>query len=372
MKINKGHLTLLVTLLWLNIPLAEVKANAVEGNNNTLDCPEPALSRLKRHLVAPGETIESIASLYNLIPATLLGMNPSIRQGEVRAGSEIIIPPFNGVAVEVPANQTWRDVAAAYKVRDALVYEANGCQEDPKIVFLPGVNWSPVGSDNFIENSTLSGYPLPTVAPVALGYGWLLHPGTRKVFFHSGLDLLANPGTPVLAAGDGIVAFAGERGNYGYLVVVNHQEGQQTRYAHLDSMTVTTGQPVRQGQQLGTVGGTGSPDIETSHLHFEVRYNSELGWVAEDPKSYLRQMVGTVENPPQTSNNPNPSPLVVPETGQQPAFNLPATLPPPLPETGGTGDRNKPAIIPVPPGTGRIVQPNQPVTIPVPPPGSVQ
>lgn len=369
MKINKGQLTLLVTLLWLNIPLVGIKANAAEANN--LNCPEPALSRLKRHLVAPGETIESIARLYNLIPATLMGMNPSIRQGEVRAGSDIIIPPFNGVAVEVPPNQTWREVAAAYKVREVLVYEANGCQEDLRIVFLPGVNWSPAGSNSFIENSTLRGYPLPNIAPVALGYGWLLHPSTRKVFFHSGLDLLANPGTPVLAAGDGIVAYAGDRGDYGYLVVINHQEGQQTRYAHLGSITVTTGQPVRQGQQLGTVGSTGSPDIETAHLHFEVRYNSDLGWVAEDPKSYVRQMVGTVETPTQTSNS-STSPLVVPETGQQPVFNLPANLPPPPAETGISGDRNKPAVIPLPPGTGRIVQPSQPVTIPIPPPGSVQ
>lgn len=365
MKINKGQLTLLLTLLWLNIPLMEAKVKAAEANN--LNCPEPALSRLQRHLVAPGETVESIARLYNLIPATLMGMNPSIRQGEVRVGSELVIPPFNGVAVEVPPNLTWRDIAAAYKVRDVLVYEANGCQEDLRVVFLPGVNWSPAGSDNFIENTTLRGYPLPTVVPVALGYGWLLHPITRKVFFHSGLDLLANPGTPVLAAGDGIVAFAGDRGDYGYLVVVNHQEGQQTRYAHLDNITVTTGQPVRQGQVLGTVGSTGSPDLETTHLHFEIRYNSELGWVAEDPKSYLRQMVGTVENP-----NPNTSPLVVPETGQQPTINLPANLPSPPAATGDSGDRNKPAIIPVPPGTGRIVQPSQPVNIPVPPPGSVQ
>lgn len=369
MKINKGQLTLLIALLWLNIPLFGVKANAVETNN--LNCPEPALSRLKKHLVAPGETIESIARLYNLIPATLMGINPSIRQGEVRAGSEIIVPPFNGIVVEVPANQTWRDVAAAYKVRDVLVYEANGCQENLRTVFLPGVNWSPAGSDNFVENTDLRGYPLPTVAPVVLGYGWLLHPSTRKVFFHSGLDLLASPGTPVLAAGDGVVAYAGDRGDYGYLVVLNHQEGQQTRYAHLDNITVTTGQSVRQGQQIGTVGSTGNPDIETAHLHFEIRYNSDLGWVAEDPKSYLRQMVGTVETPTQTSNQ-NSSPLVVPETGQEPTFTLPANLPPPPPVTGVSDDRNKPAVIPVPPGTGRIVQPSQPITIPVPAPGSVQ
>jgi hypothetical protein len=61
----------------------------------------PALPRLKTHLVALGETVDSIASQYNLIGATLLGFNPALRTGEGQAGSEIIIQPFNGIRVEV-------------------------------------------------------------------------------------------------------------------------------------------------------------------------------------------------------------------------------------------------------------------------------
>ncbi len=287
MALNRSF-PLLSTLLWLTISLLGAKANLAQGAATGENCPQPALDRLKKHLVAAGETLESIASQYNLIPATLMGINPTLRQGEARAGTEIVIPPYNGIRVEVPADRTWRDLAATYKVRPALVYEINGCQENPRVVFLPGVNWSPEGSEVGFEDSTLKGYPLPSQAAVGFGFGWNLHPVTRKVVFHSGIDLLATPGTPVFAAGDGTVAFAGERDDYGNLVVVNHQQGQQTRYAHLDTITVSTGQRVQQGMQLGTVGSTGKPDINVPHLHFEVRYNSDLGWIAEDPKPYIQ------------------------------------------------------------------------------------
>jgi murein DD-endopeptidase MepM/ murein hydrolase activator NlpD len=329
-----GYFPIVPTLLWLFIPALEVKANrplakiAPDGQDahptsiifscgvgippalefarsdfcnksnlptlvkqdQNLNCPAPALERLSKHLVAFGETLESIARQYNLIPATLLGLNPSLRSGGVQVGSEIIIPPFNGIRVEVPANQTWRDVAKAYNVREAILYEVNGCQDNPRVVFVPGVNWSPETLGVEEVTRELTGYPLPVIAMVGLRYGWQLRLGTGKVEFHSGVDLLATPDTPVLAAGNGVVAFAGEQGSYGNLVVINHQDGLQTRYAHLANITVTTGQRITQGEQVGTVGATGVTDIEASHLHFEIRYNSDLGWVAENPEPYLRNM----------------------------------------------------------------------------------
>jgi murein DD-endopeptidase MepM/ murein hydrolase activator NlpD len=277
------------TLVWLIIPAWEVKAHLNQSAPiaQSATCPAPALSRLRKHLVALGETIESIARQYNLIPATLIGMNPPLQSGAARVGSELVIPPFNGIRVEVPANQTWRDVAATYKVREDVLFEVNGCQENPRVVFVPGVNWSPETAE-VDSTDDLTRYPLPAIASVGLRYGWQVNSITGKVVFHSGVDLLAAPGTPVLAAGDGTVAFAGEQGNYGNLVVVNHQEGRQTRYAHLDSIAVTTGQKIDRGEQLGTVGSTGIPDIKEPHLHFEVRYNSDLGWIAENPEPYLR------------------------------------------------------------------------------------
>lgn len=131
-------------------------------------------------------------------------------------------------------------------------------------------------------------YPLPTVAPVLLDYGWYQEPTTGEDRFHSGIDLQAEAGTPVLCVDQGTVAFAGKQGSYGNLVVVNHQGGRQTRYAHLQDVFVRTGQKVKPQDQLGTVGSTGQPDINKPHLHFELRYSSSQGWVAQDPKPNLK------------------------------------------------------------------------------------
>lgn len=263
------------------LPLVGVQVNSATG------CPQSALLRLVRHKVAPGETLESIATKYNLIPATLMGMNPALRTGVVKAGSVIVVPPFNGIRVEVPVGQTWRQIAAQYRVRADVLFEVNGCQNTPQVVFVPGVNWSPEPPIPN-QNSPLIGYPLPAKATIALRYGWQINPNTGNVFFHSGLDLLAAVGTPVQTIGAGTVAFAGEQGTYGNLVVVNHQGGRQTRYAHLQNVLVKVGQTVQQGQRLGSVGMTGTPTSNQPHLHLEVRYTSSLGWVAEDPSLALK------------------------------------------------------------------------------------
>ena len=284
---SRRWLLLISTLVSL-VPSIATQANpAGDDAGTTGSCLQPALSRLIRYKVERGETLESIARKYSLIPATLMGMNPALREGNVAVGSEIVIPPYNGIRVEIPAGKTWQQVAALYKVRADVLFEINGCQRAPRVVFVPGVNWTP--GRPTVPVAGVAGYPLPSVATVALNYGWQIHPNTGKVFFNSGMDLLAAPGTSVLAVGAGTVAFAGRQGSYGNLVVVNHQRGRQSRYAHLQSVAVRTGQTVKQDSLLGTVGSTGNPNGSKSHLHFEVRYSSSLGWVAEDPSLYLQQ-----------------------------------------------------------------------------------
>ena len=169
-----------------------------------------------------------------------------------------------------------------------VIYQLNGSQQSPQQVVILGVNGSPGEPQRQDTYTDFAGYPLPSVAPVALSYGWHQNPNTGQATFHSGIDLLADVGTPVLSVDAGIVAFAGEQGGYGNLVVVNHQEGRQTRYAHLQRVSVKAGQQVKTGDTLGTVGATGSPDTDKPHLHFEVRYNSPQGWIAQDPELHLQ------------------------------------------------------------------------------------
>lgn len=267
-------------------PLPMMKSQDTQPEAQAV-CPTPVLSRLKRHRLEAGETLESIARQYNLIPATLLGMNPILQQRPATLGTEIVIPPYNGIPVEIPPGRSWQEVVKAYNARPDVVFEVNGCQTQPTALFLPGVNWSPKGPP-VPALSLLSGYPLPQPTTMQMGYGWQLNPVLGRVVFHSGLDLIATVGTPVLSVGAGKIAFAGEREGYGKLVVVNHSSGKQTRYAHLDQIEVKVGQAVNLGDILGTVGTTGQPDSHEPHLHFEIRYTSDLGWVAEDPNPYFK------------------------------------------------------------------------------------
>lgn len=101
------------------------------------------------------------------------------------------------------------------------------------------------------------------------GYGWRTDPmGGGGTDFHLGNDLAAATGTPVLAAADGVVRVAGKHASYGNYLRVLHADGDETLYAHMQYLFVSTGAVVVAGQMLGTVGETGN--ATGPHLHFEI------------------------------------------------------------------------------------------------------
>ncbi|MBR5328795.1 MAG: peptidoglycan DD-metalloendopeptidase family protein [Firmicutes bacterium] len=115
-------------------------------------------------------------------------------------------------------------------------------------------------------------WPLSTGGTLTSNYGYRIHPisGVRKM--HTGIDLAAPAGTPIVAAESGTVSLVRKLGTgYGWYVVVSHGSNISTLYAHMSSIIVTQGQVVSRGQKLGGVGTTGSST--GNHLHFEVRVN---------------------------------------------------------------------------------------------------
>ncbi|MBD2105012.1 M23 family metallopeptidase [Leptolyngbya sp. FACHB-261] len=133
-------------------------------------------------------------------------------------------------------------------------------------------------------------YPLPSPAAVTSAFGLRVHPITGQVTFHRGVDLGAAEGTPVLAAFAGRVAIAEFLGNLGLAVILNHSDGNETRYGHLSQVFVQPGEWVEQGQVIGAVGSTG---LSTGpHLHFELWQNTAAGRVAVDITEQVQLALG--------------------------------------------------------------------------------
>ena len=108
-----------------------------------------------------------------------------------------------------------------------------------------------------------------TYPQVGASTGRKLNPFYKAYVYHEGLDLIVARGTPVLATADGTVEAASSSRTTGNTVRIRHDGGYQTVYAHLESMKVRSGQRVRSGQQIGTVGMSGQ--AVAPHLHYEVR-----------------------------------------------------------------------------------------------------
>ena len=250
-------------------------------------CPA-ALSQLQRHRATAGETLAAIAASYNLRSATLSRFNSGLNSSAsaaVPVGYEVVIPPFDGEVVSAVSGDSWQTIAERHNSRADLLFEVNGCTAQvPSRVFVPGAIPN-VGGVRASANSgvaQLPGYPLAQPAAIQLSYGWQPHPSRDEVVFNSGLAFSVPVPTEVKAVGAGTVAFVGEREGYGQLLVINHEQGLQTRYANLSEISVAVGQRVSTGMSVGKVGSS-----TPTYLYFEVRRNSPSGWVAQNPGEYL-------------------------------------------------------------------------------------
>lgn len=123
--------------------------------------------------------------------------------------------------------------------------------------------------------------PFPTRGTVEVGFGKVVNPRFNTVTVQKGLDIRAPEGTPVRAVADGSVVFAGWLRGYGNLVILDHGGGYHSLMAHLATVTHTVGAEVRAGEEVGTVGDTGS--LKGAYLYFEIRKSGR----AVDPAPWL-------------------------------------------------------------------------------------
>lgn len=138
-------------------------------------------------------------------------------------------------------------------------------------------------------------FPLSIPAMVTSPFGWRVHPIFGSVRMHTGTDLSAPMGTPVVAAYSGRVTVSDFLGGYGLTVVLQHSDqGAETLYGHLSEIFVRSGETVQQGEVIGRVGSTGNST--GPHLHFEMRQASGNGWVAVNAGTLLQSAVANIRD----------------------------------------------------------------------------
>lgn len=270
--------------------------------------PTPDLPPYQVYVVADGDTVSSIAKRFNLSPEYVLANNAEIRDSDfLKLGQSIIVPAGDGILHEVRYGETLSDIATRYDVavNDITSFAANHIATpdditETQLVFVP--NGKPIAAAPVAEpNPTDAAGPSSDSSPVSgatpvpaggarsdKGLIWPVHGPISSYYGPShplGIDIdgFNLVGAPVGAATSGTVVFAGGNAccSYGLYVVVMSPGGIETLYAHLSSISVSQGETVSQGVQLGIIGNTGYST--GTHLHFEVIDNG----VRENPLNYL-------------------------------------------------------------------------------------
>ncbi|MBN1686365.1 MAG: M23 family metallopeptidase [Spirochaetales bacterium] len=233
------------------------------------------------YVVERGDTVSGIAEKFDLDMSTIISFNGIDNVRRLLAGVEIKVPPVDGVMHLVKRNESLSSIARSYGVDLEPILDINNI--DSEIIhegdklFVPNAQMSSVAYHKAMGD--LFVYPLRGV--LSSGFGMRKDPFTGLMAMHRGYDIVARVGTPVEASNEGRVIYTGENSLYGKYVLLSHQGGFQTLYAHLDKWLVSEGQRVAQKQKIGLVGNTGRST--GPHLHFSIYYNGD----ALDPGKYL-------------------------------------------------------------------------------------
>ncbi len=246
-------------------------------------------------VVGPGDTLYSLSRKYSVPVNDLAVMNDLSAPFNLRVGQKIRVPdlaqaPVARIAsvdnkkVAVEANNSKGQGAEknAVKVEKSQTVKAQVAQPEKKVV--KTVETKKISSDPTkklpkITARSSSKFSWPVQGKILSNYG-----AKSNGLFNDGINISANRGSVVKAAENGVVAYAGnEVKGMGNLIIIQHDSGWMTVYAHLDSMNVRRGTKVAVGQKIGVVGKTGK--VDSPQLHFEIR----KGTKAYNPMEYLKK-----------------------------------------------------------------------------------
>lgn len=238
------------------------------------DRPQHA-GRISIYIVRSGDSLSQIANMFGVSTGTIIWANNIKRGSLIREGQTLIILPISGVQHTVKKGDTLKSIVKKYKGNLEEVIQYNELTKGSAItigdvITIPGGEIK-MPAYKSVARKVVRGLGGPTYS------GYYIRPVTeaRKsqgLHGYNAVDLAAPLGTPILASASGKVIISrgsGWNGGYGTYIVVRHENGTQTLYAHNSQNIVYSGQYVVQGQVIGYVGNTGRST--GPHTHFEIR-----------------------------------------------------------------------------------------------------
>ena len=296
--------------------------------------PPPKRAEEITYKIKKKDTIPAIAKRYGVKQDTILINNKDALNNKLKIGDAITFPSIDGLYYKLEKNDTLAKIAKKYGISVVDIVDYNNI--NPKklkagsTIFLKGVTLqkykdvegrlivitaqqakedkkknknkekpekppkgakgsapppppTPQDDDDGGRSAAYSGagfaYPV-RYAGVSSPFGNRFHPVLKRYILHTGVDLVAKY-VPLRAAKSGVVTFAGNMSGYGKIIIIRHDNGYETRYAHLSVISTNVGEHVNQGDLIGKTGNSGR--TTGAHLHFEIRQNG----VPKNPMKYL-------------------------------------------------------------------------------------
>lgn len=259
------------------------------------------------YTVQSGDTVSAIGQRYGMKVAEIVALNPGLDPARIHVRQELTLSaavPYLSVqqtvtesyVESIPYETLIEYDDTMYKNKSRIkvqgvngsadvvadVTYVNGVESERRILSYE-VTAQPVSAVKVVGTKALPRYMAtgkfikPSNGTFSSGYGYRKSLGD----FHTGVDFAGAKGTNIWAADGGMVSYAGWKGNYGYCVIINHQNGYTTYYAHCSKLLVKVGDKVAQGDIIAKVGNTGRS--YGAHVHFEVRYNGKT----QNPLNYI-------------------------------------------------------------------------------------
>lgn len=258
---------------------ALVSYNGPAGTTAAVSHAVPS-DRISVYVVRPDDTLSEIADMFGVSVNTIVWANNLKSVRDVNPGDVLIILPVSGVERTIVKGDTLKSLAKKYSSDAGEIAQYNGLDSNAPLeigstVIIPGGEIA-APAPSVRPSPTVIREPYPVDDSVQTGYYSNPLPGgiiTQGLHDGRAIDIGAARGTPIHAPADGVVIIVrnngGWNGGYGNYVVITHDNGTQTLYAHMKSAIVSAGQAVLSGQTIGYVGSTGRST--GPHLHFEVR-----------------------------------------------------------------------------------------------------